>query len=147
MGNGASPENFAKLAQLLTNKWSGAKQSTEKTTNQDSDMDENGIIYQELIGTIADPGTLDITANWVPDDTSQQTLLGRFDNQVHNYQVRGPVDLTTSPLTRKFTFRFAASMFESPSFELSVDKTMVLTSKLQLIGESSLTYNDAADSN
>jgi hypothetical protein len=129
-------------------KWAGMKQATEKVTNQDSDIDANGMIYQELIGTITDPGTVDVTINWVPADTSHQLLLSLFDNQVHNWQIRGPIVLGSSPLERKFTFRFAAQMFDRPDVDLPLEKQMTLTLKLQLIGEPEpVTYLDPADGN
>lgn len=149
-GDGASPENFnnGRIAQVLTIKDSGMKQATEKVTNMDSDINANGQIFQELIGTVVDPGTYDLTLNWVPADTSQQSLLDCFDNKVHNWQIRGPINIGSSPLTRKFTSRFAATMFESASKDLTVDKAMVLTVKLQVIGQpDDITYNDPVGSN
>jgi hypothetical protein len=149
MGNGDSPETFMRLAMIQTIKDNGMKQAEEKVTNQDSDIDQTtGMVYQEEIGTIVDPGTLDVTLFWVPNDASHQELFNRFDNQPHNYQIRGPLNIGSSPLTRKFTKRFQAQMFESPSEEFTVDKAMLLTLKLQRIGQpDAVTYDDAADSN
>jgi hypothetical protein len=148
IGDGGSLEEFTKLSIIQTLKRQPKKQADEKVTNMDSPMDANGVIYQELIGTIADPGTWEITLFWDPEDPQHQLMMARLDNHVHNYQVRGPNNLGSSPLTRKFTERFAAQMFESPSYDLTVDKAMTLTIKLQIIGEpEDVTYDDPADGN
>jgi hypothetical protein len=148
-GDGGSPENFNKLAQILTLKWSSMKQASEKVTNQDSQTDQYNNVYQELLGTIVDPGMIELTLNWVPGDATHQLLLSHAcDGAVHDFQIRGPVNIGSSPSTRMFTFRFSAQLFDRPDIDLPLDKAMTLTVKLQLIGvPGGITYNDPVNSN
>ena len=90
IGQGNSPETFLRLAQVVSLKHTGKKLATEKTTNQDSSQDNLGNIWEELIGTIATGGTIDVTLNFVPNDTSQRALMALWDGKAHNVQLCTP---------------------------------------------------------
>ena len=142
VGDGASPENFLKLAQVLTLKRSGKKQAQEKVTNQDSPMDVNGIIWEEILGTIASGGTIDATINLVPQDKSQQNLFNLFNGDAYDWQLQGPPDLSLSPVVPKFTWSFSAVLFDFPDIDLPVDKAMTCTVKLTVVGPDSLVFSE-----
>jgi hypothetical protein len=141
-GDGASPENFTKLAQITIIKRSGWKQATEKVTNQDSTINAANQIYQELIGTIVDPGTVEVTVNWVPNDVTHKAMLTRFDGQPHNYTITGPLDPGVSPEVPRFTIAFSATQFDFPDMNLELDKAMMLPIKLQIIGQPIITFSE-----
>lgn len=143
-GDGASPEVFHKLAQLLTLKKTGKKLNTEKVTNQDSPSDSNGLIYEEIIGTIAAGGTVDATLNAVWTDASQQALLALFDNQAHDFQIRAPQDKNASPVAPLASIAFSAMMLDYPDMDFPLDKAMTLTVKLTIIGPDTITFSEPA---
>lgn len=141
MGNAASPEVFTKLGQLLTLKKAGKKINLEKVTNQDSDVDANGLIYEEFMATIVSGGSVDYTLNFDPKDTTQRALLAAFDGQQHNFKIVGPNDSLASPVAPLFTWAFKAYVSDYPDADLPLDKAMTLSGKLTITGSDTLTYS------
>ena len=140
VGDGASPEVFTKLGQIVSIKKSGEKIASEKVTNQDSDVDSNGLVTEELLPTIRSGGTVDVTLNFDPKDTSQQNLFTIFDGQKHNFKIIGPNDLTASPVVPEFTWTFGAYLLDNPDLDLPIDKQRQLTLKLTIEGASDLVF-------
>jgi hypothetical protein len=146
IGDGASPETFLRLAQVLTLKHTGKKLATEKTTNQDSSQDNLGNIWEELIGTIATGGTIDVTLNFVPTDTSQRALMNLWDGKAHNIQLNTPLDKTVSPAVPLASWLFPACLFDFPDIDLPLEKAMTLTLKLTLVGPDTVSWSQASPS-
>jgi len=143
VGNGGSPETFTtRLAQVMTIKLSGKKQNSEKVTNQDSAADPTtGIIYEELIGTIATGGTVDVTVNYVPTDASHKALMALFDGKAHNIQVVAPLDKTVSPIVPLVTWTIPVLLLDFPDRDLPLDKAMTLSLKFSVIGPDVAVYS------
>lgn len=127
----SSPE--IRVGQVRELKWPGGKQKTEDVTNQDSEVDANGVIWSELIGTIAEGGDIEMTMNYVPSDTAQRAFMAFFGTGPHDYELRESIDTTASPPARGIQ-PFSATMFESPTIDYSVDKARVLNVKLKIVG-------------
>ena len=141
-GDGASPEVFTKLAQILTLKKSGEKQASEKVTNQDSPMDAAGRVCEELIGTILTGGTVDVTMNLVPTDTTQQKLYahtggGLNDGQPHDFELRW-YDPTIDPAqsgTPGVRVQFTGYLFDIPDMDFPIDKAQTISCKFTITGD------------
>jgi len=131
----SSPQTFSKVGQVLPPlKWSGAKIKTADTTNQDSSTDANGIIWEEMIPTIASGGTVDLQVNAVWTDPAQRAFFPAFDGQPHNFELRTPDDPDSSPRVPFATFPFSGYLFDRPDIDLPLDKQMTLTIKITVVG-------------
>src|SRR5690349_12088630 len=73
LGNGASPEVFTPVAEVLSLKRSGAKTDFVDVTNMDS---ADG--FHEYLASLKDSGDVNVSANWIPGDTSQAALETAF---------------------------------------------------------------------
>ena len=140
IGDGASPEVFTTIAEILTLKFSGKKVDLVKVSNQDSSADANGQYFHEYITGFADGGTCDFTANFIPNDTSQDSFFNKLDGKPHNFKIVLPNNPTSSPLTTYGTYAFAGYIIED-SLDFPIDKQMTKSGKIQITGPVTYTAN------
>lgn len=139
IGDGASPEVFTTVAEILTLKVSGRAIATPDVTNMDSPKDGLGVIYQEFIGSIATGGDVDFTYNFIPSSSGgQNDLRQHFDGLTHNFQIVTPVDNTANSPVTKWTFSFAAIVSESDNVDFDIQKQMIGSGKLKISGPTTL---------
>src|SRR5713226_3309337 len=92
-GDGASPEVFTKIAEIVKIARAGAKMDLPDVTNMDSGA------YREYIATLLDAGELAFEGNYLPNDATQSVLQTDFDARaLHNWKILlppGPGFVTT----------------------------------------------------
>lgn len=136
----ASPRSFTKIAQILTSKKSGEKQSSEKVTNQDSPQDTAGRVREEIIPTIVTGGTVDLTVNLVETDTTHQALFaesgGLWDGLVHDFELRwyDPIIDPAQSGTPGITVAFSGYLLDSPDLDFPIDKAKTASIKITITG-------------
>lgn len=139
IGDGASPEVFTTVAEILTLKKSGTAIATPNVTNMDSPADSLGVIYEEFIGAIASGGDIDFTYNFIPDSTGgQNALRSHFDGLTHNFKIVTPADNTANSPVTKWTLSFAAIVSENDNIDFDIQKQMIGSGKLKISGPSTL---------
>jgi hypothetical protein len=134
LGDGASPEVFSTIAEILSLKSSGKTIKTDDVTNLDSPVDGAGLIYEEFIATIASAGGIDFTYNYTPNATAQQTIRTAFDGKVHNFKIVTSVDNTANSPVTKWAFSFAALVESIDGLDFPVDKKITGSGKLKISG-------------
>lgn len=135
LGDGASPEVFTAIAEILTLKRSGKSIKTADVTNMDSPTDGNGVIYEEFLGTIASGGDLDFTYNFIPDSSGgQHAFRSAFDGKVHNYEIVTNIDNPANSPATKWTLSFAGLITTSDDLDFAIDKQIVGTGKIKVSG-------------
>src|ERR1700738_4924607 len=77
LGDGGSPENFTTLAEITKIVRGGSKMDLVDVTN----MDSIGA-YREKLATLLHGGEITFDANYIPQDTSQQSLQSQFDGRI-----------------------------------------------------------------
>lgn len=103
IGDGASPEAFADVADITELKLPALKAETEETTTIDAEWDSH-------LPTLKRGGDVSIEANWLPGNTSQAKLKTAFDSQTLNtYKVVVPGGAAGAPLA---TLTFSAHVTE-----------------------------------
>jgi len=89
MGDGETPETFTAVAEIKDIDGPSITRASIDVTNQDSD---DG--WREHISGWRDGDTVTITANWLPNDATQDGDTGMFshfnDDNNHNYQIVTP---------------------------------------------------------
>ena len=89
LGDGASTEVFTAVAEVQDIDGPSMTRDSIEVTNQDS---ADG--WKEYIPSWRDGDTVTITANWLPNDSTQDDATGMFshfeDNDNHNYQIVTP---------------------------------------------------------
>jgi hypothetical protein len=134
LGDGASPEVFTAIAEILTLKIGGRSINTADVTNMDSAADGNGVIYKEFIGTLAEGGDVDFTYNFVPSATGgQASFRSAFNAQLHNFKIVTTINNAASPVA-KFTFSFAGIVSECDNVDFPIDKQIVGSGKIKVSG-------------
>ena len=131
-GNGASPEVFTTLPEVLTIKFGGITVGTQKVTNQDSPQ-INGLIFEEYIGTLADGKEVDVTFNYRPADVTQQALQSSQDGKPHNFRIVVR-DLTQSPIAILKTMSYSAFVTEWAIPDFPLEKQIEGTCKMKITG-------------
>ena len=121
-GNAASPEVFTSLAEVKNIQRSGAKVDLQDVTN----MDSVGA-YREYLPTLLDAGEVSFSGNYIPGDTTQQTLQSDFDSRAKkNWKIVLPNTLGA------WSFAAYVSSFD---FDLPTDKEATITVKLKITGK------------
>ena len=89
IGDGATPEVFTAVAEVMDIPVPPLTRESIRVTNQDSD---DG--YHEDIPGWRDGGSVTFSMNWLPSDATQDGSTGLFaqfnDNANHNYQLVTP---------------------------------------------------------
>ena len=135
LGDGASPEAFAAVAEILTLKRSGKSIKTADVTNMDSPTDSNGVVHEEFVGTIMSGGDFDFTYNFIPDVTGGQAAMrAAFDGKIHNYKLVTPKDNTANSPVTKWTLTFSGLIVTADDLDFSIDKQIVGTGKIKISG-------------
>lgn len=129
VGDGGSPENFTTIAELLT--ISGPKMQADEA-DVTSFSSTGG--WHERIATLLDGGEITCTANWIPQDATQDYTAGilhRFVSKVkQNYRiVFNDVGATT--------WTFPAWVFKVDT-NLPLDKQMQFGFTLRITGQPTL---------
>lgn len=134
LGDGASPEIFTAVAEILTIKVGETTIKTADVTNMDSPT-FNSVIYEEFIATVANAGEIDITYNWIPDSTGGQSgFRTAFDAQRHNFRLVFPISNPTTSPVRNWRFDFAAIVSAKDGMDLDMSKQIIGSGKLKISG-------------
>jgi hypothetical protein len=135
LGDGASPELFTAVAEILTLKRSGQSIKTPDVTNMDSPADGNGVIFEEFIASIATGGDVDFTYNFIPSSTGgQDGLRDAFDGELHNFRIVTPASNAATSPVRNWRLAFAAIVSECDNVDFDIQKQMVGSGKLKISG-------------
>jgi len=123
-GDAASPEVFTTVAEVLTLERSGRKIDLVDVTNMDSPVDGD-LTWREFIHGLADGGEIKFSANYIPDNVSQQNFTNSFDGTRRNWQIVLPNSLGTWSFTGFIT---AADM------KFPIDKQMEFSGTIKVTG-------------
>lgn len=86
MGNGATPEVFTAVAEVIDIDGPSMTRDSIEVTSQDSTSG-----WREFISGWRDGDSLTVTANWLPTNATHDGTTGMFehftDNENHNYQI------------------------------------------------------------
>lgn len=111
---------FLPLAEIKEINFTGAKYDLDDVTNYESGN------FREWITTLADSGELSFTGNYIPSDTSQQSLLSFFNaGTLVQWEIQLPNSLGT------ITF---SAYVQSLEHNLPLDKAATITGKLKITG-------------
>jgi Lambda phage tail tube protein, TTP len=112
---------FQPLAEIKEVNFTGAKFDLDDVTNYESG------VFREWITTLADSGELSFSGNYIPSDSSQQSLLGFFNTGL---LVAWEIQLPNSLGTISFN-----AYVQSLEHNLPLDKAATITGKLKITGE------------
>jgi hypothetical protein len=128
-GDGASPEVFTLVAEVLSIQGPTEKLDTHDVTNMDSPN-----FYREFIATLHDGGDVAFDVNYLPNSSGQLSLHTDFVARTkRNWSLVLPNDPTTSPLTSFGTWSFSAYIVEMGK-DFPIDKQMTQKIKLKITG-------------
>jgi len=100
MGDGASPENFTTVAEVISSPVPDMKGKKEDATSQDSAG------WAENLITLLDGGSIPVKVNWLPSNATQDNVTGVLAAFLNKTKKNWKVVL---PNTLK-TFSFAATI-------------------------------------
>jgi predicted secreted protein len=121
-GTPSVPGSYTTIAEITKIQRSGSKMDIVDVTN----MDSIGA-YREKLPTLLDGGDISFDANYVPGDTTQQSLQTLFDGRtLKPWQIVLPDTRGTWNLNAYVT---------SDDFDLSVDKASTFSGKLTITGK------------
>lgn len=132
LGDGASPEVFSTIAEVLTMKKSASTVETDDATNQDSPTDTHGMIMEEVITTIKKSGELDVTFNFVPGAITQ--LRNAFDGQPHDFKLVFPILNTANSPATNWTFAFTGIVTSEDEWDVQITKKITGSGKIKITG-------------
>lgn len=122
----ASPFVFNEIAEVQTVEFTGSKVDLVDVTNMQSPT-----AYREYLATLKDAGELQFTANFIPGDTTQQSLQAAFDSRAkQNWLVTLPSALGD------FSFQGIVTAIDHA---LNFDKEAKLTVKVKITGPNTFT--------
>jgi hypothetical protein len=125
-GDGAAPENFNTIIEILTIKGPGAKVDMKDATN----MSSVGQV-KEIIAGLEDPGQVQVTFNWIPGDPQHALVLADKSNKtLKNWKIVLP-----AVIGKTWSFAGYVSGFE-PNYP--VDDKITATMTIDLTGPSTL---------
>jgi len=125
LGNAASPEVFATIAEVTGLKLTPSKQDKVDATNMGS---PNG--FREFIAGLRDASDVDVTANFIPADTQQIAVNTSFTaGAKHNWKIVLPSSLGT------FSF---AGFVDAVGWNLDFSKQGEVTFKIFTTGQVTL---------
>lgn len=125
-GNGASPEIFTSIGELLEASPPSLSRGTVDGTHHGSPER-----YQEFISGLRDGGEVSIRIHYT--DAAYTTLLADFnDNDSVNYRVAGPSDAGVAGAGDKWTF--TGFMTEVP-VEMPLDDRMTIAATFKVSGK------------
>lgn len=126
VGDGGSPETFTTIAEITKIQGTGAKTDIIDLTN----MDSTGA-YREKLATLLDAGEINFDANFVPSNTTQQSLQAKFDGRTKS-------DWKIVLPGVRGTWSFTA-FIGGIDFDVTVDKQVVMSGKLVISGPRTFT--------
>lgn len=119
---------YAVLSEVKTAQFSGAKADLADVTNFQSGN------FREWLPTLNDAGELSFGGNLIPNDVTEQALIGFFNNQtLVNWQVVLPANPAQGFATSLGTFSFKAFV-TSLDYSVPVDKEASISGKLKITG-------------
>lgn len=121
-GDGGSPENFTAIAEQVNIDGPAAKQEFTDVTNMQSTGQ-----FREKLPTVKDPGTVSLTAHYLPNDPTHNATQGLYADFIngtkHNYQLVAPGGVAT--------LTFAAYIADlKPDFKLGSEIGFTVTFQL-----------------
>jgi len=134
-GNGASPEVFTTLAEVLSITGPDEELETHDVTNMSSPTATGYTgIYREFIGTLLKGGTVSFDLNYLPNDTTQNALhTDMLDVVRRDFQIVLPNDPLSSPLGSFGTLSFTGFVTKMGK-EFPIDKQMTIKVTIQITG-------------
>lgn len=121
LGDGGSPENFTAINEVQQADFTGSKVDLADVTNVQSPN-----ARREYIATLIDSGEFNFTANYLPNDATQQGMQAVMDARlVRNWQVVLPNSLGTLHF---------AGIVTTIDKNLQFDKEAKLTIKVKITG-------------
>lgn len=125
-GDGAAPENFNNITEILSIKGPGAKVDMKDATSMSSPSQT-----KEIIPGLEDPGQVQLTVNWVPGDPQHALLLADKTNKtLKNWKIVLP-----AVIGKTWSFAGYISAFE-PDYPL--DDKITATIAIDITGPSTL---------
>jgi hypothetical protein len=122
-GDGATPENFNTVSEILTITPPEKKRDMKEATNMSS-----ASATREYIAGLLDPGTVALDVNWAPGDAQHAGLLSDIDNGVlRNFKILLPPAVTSK------VFSFAAFV-DSFKPATPIDDKITATISLRISG-------------
>ena len=114
---------FQLLAEIKSINFSGAKYDLDDVTNYESGN------FREWLTTLADSGEVSFEGNYIPGDSSQQSLLGFFNaGTLVSWQITLPAAANApTPITFK---AFVTNL----EHQLPLDKAAKIVGKLKITG-------------
>lgn len=107
IGDGATPEAFTAVAEVMDIDGPSMTRDSIEVTNQSTSSDG----WREFIAGFRDGDTVTITANWLPTDTTHDGNTGLWeqfnDDDNHNYQI-------VLPTAIGLTIAFAGHLVDFP---------------------------------
>jgi predicted secreted protein len=126
---------YVAMAEIKTVAFSGMKYDLSDVTNMQSSN------FKEWLPTLADSGDLTITGNMIPNDVTEEAVLGFFNSAtLVTWQVVLPPggNGTHQFSTSEGTFTFTAYV-SSIDYSIPVEKEASITVKLKITGEITFT--------
>jgi predicted secreted protein len=119
---------YTVLAEIKNVQFSGAKADLADVTNFQSGN------FREFLPTLNDAGEVSISGNLIPNDTTEQAILGFFNSQtLVTFQVQLPANTAQGFATTLGTYTFKAYVV-SFDYGIPVDKETTITLKLKITG-------------
>lgn len=95
LGDGATPENFVSIAEVTELPFLKMSKDSIETTNHSSPSG-----FRERIPGMKDAGSVDIKANWLPNNATQDGstgVLAAFEDDLnHNWKIIAPGGVATA---------------------------------------------------
>jgi predicted secreted protein len=124
---------YIPAAEIKTIAFSGSKYDLADVTNMESSN------FREWLPTLADSGELTLAGNMIPNDATEEDLIGFFNTAtLVTYQVVLPAQPLTGFNVSLGTFQFKAYV-SSIDRNLPVDKEATISIKLKITGAISYT--------
>lgn len=129
VGDGGSPENFTTIAELLT--MSGPKMSADEA--EVTNFSSTGG-WKERIPTLLDGGEITCTANWIPQDATQDYTAGILHRFVNKTKQNYKLVFNDAGAT---TWTFSGYVLKTDT-NLPLDKQMQFGFTLKITGQPTL---------
>ena len=124
---------YTPLSEIKNIQFSGAKYDLADVTNMESGN------FKEWLPTLADSGDLSFTGNFIPNDPTEDALIGFFNNAtLVSFEVVLPAAPAQGYETSLGTFAFKAYV-SSIDRSIEVSKEGTITGKLKITGQVSYT--------
>jgi hypothetical protein len=133
-----SPPTYQAVAEMKKVDFTGSKADQVDVTNMDSGA------YREFKPTLLDAGDLSFTANYIPNDMTQQELFTLFNGRTIAHWKLGLPDssIETEGYTTPGFWEFDGFV-SARDFNIETDKASEITGKIKITGEPTFTPESA----